>query len=150
MKTIVNKVLSVFISLTLLFCLTGCLAAKTVIEIEDGTVNIKSGGTVPKLTLIGDEERAIENNEFFHQLVETIDGKPIDDAPVERDDICNCDLKYTVRMVTSLTGGYYLTLHTHGIEISEYCKYRKCLDLLGIAEVEETAMGVLIEMLEEA
>ena len=65
------------------------------------------------------------------------------------DELCDCGLTYTVRVRGAYPKGYYLTLHDHGIEISGYCKFRKCMDLLGIVEVDEETMSELIEILKE-
>ena len=145
------KRLSAFILLcTLLFSTSGCILTYTEFSVTGGTLNVESSAFAPKITLVGDDEdKAIENSAFWDKLVEAIDGKPIEDAPITAEELCECALTYLVRVRGNYSSGYYLTLHDHGVEISQYCKYRKCMELLGIVEVDEATMNELIGMLVE-
>ena len=115
----------------------------------DNTLYIKNSQFAPKMTLVGDEGKEIKSDEFWDKLVAAIDGKAIEDSPVLTGELCECELTYTVRIAGTYPKGYYLTFHDHGVEISAYCKYRKCMDLLGIVTVDSETMSELIGMLVE-
>ena len=117
--------------------------------VSDDILSVENTLLTPRMTLVGDEEKEIKCDEFWSKLVEAIDGKAIEDSPVLTDELCDCELTYTVRVRGAYPKGYFLTLHDHGIEISGYCKFRKCMDLLGIVEVDEETMSELIEILKE-
>ena len=144
-----KKTVFVLISLILLFSFTGCGLVGASFYVEDDILHIDDPTFTPKMTLVGDEEKDITNDELWKKLVEAIDGKPIEDAPITAEELCECALTHLVRVRGNYSSGYYLTLHDHGVEISQYCKYRKCMELLGIVEVDEATMNELIGMLVE-
>jgi hypothetical protein len=119
------------------------------ITVDDGVINVSNSVLTPELTLIQDEEKDIHNAELWEAIVNAIDGKVADDAPVLKEELCECELTYVLRLKSTYPKGYYLTLHDHGIEISAYCKFRKCMDLYGIVEVDEKAMAEIIGMIAE-
>lgn len=144
-----KKLLSFTLLLSLLFSMSGCMLVGPEFTVSDDILNVENTLFTPKMTLVGDEEKEIKNDEFWAKLVEAIDGKAIEDSPVLTGELCECELTYTVRITGAYPKGYYLTFHDHGVEISGYCKFRKCMDLLGIVEVDKETMSELIEMLEE-
>ena len=144
-----KKIISVLLLVVMIFSFAGCGIIGAGIVVESGTVKVENASFPTKLVLVGDENKPIEDREFFQKLVSAIDGKKIDNSPVITDELCECELTYTVQMTGTYPKGYYLTLHDHGIEISAYCKFRKCMDLLGIVEVDEAAMTELIDILDD-
>ena len=144
-----KKTVFVMISLILLFSFTGCGLVGASFYVEDDILHIDDPTFTPKMTLVGDEEKDITNDELWEKLVEAIDGKSVDESPVYSGIECECEIKYTLRITGSYSKGYYLTVHEDGIEISGYCRYRKCMDLLGIVAVDESDMTEIVEMLGE-
>ena len=143
-----KRLTSLLLILTLLFSMQGCVNIETEIEVNDGVISVNSGITAPRLTLLGDEDKEIYDTELWEAIVEAIDGKVAEESPVFKNELCECELKYTLRLRGAYPKGYYLTLHDHGIEISAYCKFRKCMDLYGIVEVDEENMEKIIGMIE--
>lgn len=145
-----KRIFAIILTLALLLSMQGCMLIGPDFSVTDNTLNVEDSPFTPKMTLVGDDEdKAIENSAFWDKLVEAIDGKPIEDAPITAEELCECALTHLVRVRGNYSSGYYLTLHDHGVEISQYCKYRKCMELLGIVEVDEATMNELIGMLVE-
>ena len=117
--------------------------------VTDGTLSVSDTRFTPTITLVGNEDKDITSTELWEKLVEAIDGKPVDESPVYSGIECECEIEYTLRITGSYSKGYYLTVHEDGIEISGYCRYRKCMDLLGIVAVDESDMTEIVEMLGE-
>lgn len=146
-----KRIFTILLLLTLLFSISGCMLVGPNFSVSDDTLSIENTSFIPKMTLIDDGgEKEIKNSDFWDKLIIAIDGKEIDDSPVLTGELCECELTYTVRVSGTYPNGYYLTLHDHGVEISAYCKFRKCMNLLGIVEVESETMNELIGILEEA
>ena len=95
------------------------------------------------------EEISISQEEFYQKLLVAIDSKEIKSAPQPPNELCKCDIKYSVKMVGTYAKSYYFDFHTHGVEISSTCRFRKCIDILGIVEVDRETMSELIAILEE-
>ena len=144
-----KRLISFALLLSLLFSMGGCMLVGPEFTVSDDILSVENTLLTPRMTLVGNEEKEIKGDEFWAKLVEAIDGKAIEDSPVLTDELCDCELTYTVRVRGAYPKGYYLTFHDHGIEISGYCKFRKCMDLLGIVEVDEETMSELIEILKE-
>ena len=144
-----KRMFSLFLFLTLLFSMSGCMLVGPEFTVTDDTLYVSKALFTPTITLVGDEDKEIKSAEFWERLVEAIDGKAIDESPVYSGETCECEIEYILRVNGSYSKGYYLSFHEHGIEISGYCKYRKCMDLLGIVEVDEESISELIEMLKE-
>ena len=144
-----KRLISFALLLSLIFSMGGCMLVGPEFTVSDDILSVENTLLTPRMTLVGDEEKEIKCDEFWSKLVEAIDGKAIEDSPVLTDELCDCELTYTVRVRGAYPKGYFLTLHDHGIEISGYCKFRKCMDLLGIVEVDEETMSELIEILKE-
>ena len=143
-----KRIFALLTIFVLLFSMQGCTLTGPDFSVADNTLYIENSQITPRMTLIGDEEKEIKNGEFWNNLVEAIDGNAIKNAPVLTGELCECELRYTVRVAGTYPNGYYLTLHNHGVEISKYCKFRKCMDLLGIVEVDGETMSELISILE--
>lgn len=143
-----KKTVALLLMLILLFSLCACSFAGVEITVTDGVVHVNST-LPPKVTLIGDEDKEIENREFYEKLMNAIDGKSAEAADLPEGHIfnCECEETYTLRISGNYPYGYYLTLHNNGIDISQFCKFRKCMDLLGFVEVDEATMTELICML---
>ena len=144
-----KKTVFVMISLILLFSFTGCGLVGASFYVENDILHIDDPTFTPKMTLVGDEEKDITNDELWEKLVIVLDGKAVDESPVYSGIECECEIEYTLRITGSYSKGYYLTVHEDGIEISGYCRYRKCMDLLGIVAVDESDMTEIVEMLGE-
>lgn len=144
-----KRIFAIALLLALLFSIGGCALICPDFSVADNTLYIKNSQFAPKMTLVGDEGKEIKSDEFWDKLVAAIDGKAIEDSPVLTGELCECELTYTVRIAGTYPKGYYLTFHDHGVEISAYCKYRKCMDLLGIVTVDSETMSELIGMLVE-
>ena len=143
-----KKTVALFLTLILLFSLCACSFVGVEITVTDGVVHVNS--TLPqKVTLVGDEDKEIENREFYKKLMNAIDGKSAEAADLPEGHIfnCECEETYILRISGNYPYGYYLTLHNNGIDISQFCKFRKCMDLLGFVEVDEATMTELICML---
>ena len=144
-----KRIFALLTIVVLLFSMQGCTLTGPDFSVADNTLYIESSQLTPRMTLVGDEEKEIKSAEFWSNLVEAIDGKAIEDAPVLTGELCECELTYIVHIASTYPNGYYLTLHNHGVEISKYCKFRKCMDLLGIVEVDSETMSKLIGILED-
>ena len=145
-----KRLISFTLLLSLLFSMSACMLVGPEFTVSDDILNVENTLFTPKITLVGDAEKEIKNDEFWTKLIEAIDGKAIEDSPVLTGELCECELTYTVRIAGTYPKGYYLTFHDHGVEISGYCKFRKCMDLLGIVEVDKETMSELIAILEDA
>ena len=141
-----RKAASLLLVLAILFSFSGCIFSCSSVTVENKTVSIKSYGSTPTLTL-GDVE--IDDEEFYQKLLVAIDSKEIKSAPQPPNELCKCDIKYSVKMVGTYAKSYYFDFHTHGVEISSTCRFRKCIDILGIVEVDRETMSELIAILEE-
>ena len=144
-----KRIFSLILSLSLLFSMSGCMLIGVEFTVTDGTLSVSDTPFTPTITLVGDEDKDITSTELWEKLVEAIDGKPVDESPVYSGIECECETEYTLRITGSYSKGYYLTVHEDGIEISGYCRYRKCMDLLGIVAVDESDMTEIVEMLGE-
>ena len=144
-----KRIFSLILSLALLFSMSGCMLVGVEFTVTDGTLSVSDTRFTPTITLVGNEDKDITSTELWEKLVEAIDGKPVDESPVYSGIECECEIKYTLRITGSYSKGYYLTVHEDGIEISGYCRYRKCMDLLGIVAVDESDMTEIVEMLGE-
>ena len=143
-----KRLISFALLLSLLFSMGGCMLVGPEFTVSDDILNVENTLLTPRMTLVADEEKEIKSDEFWAKLVEAIDGKAIEDSPVLPDELCDCELTYTVRVRGAYPKGYYLTFHDHGVEISGYCKFRKCMELIGIVELDEETVSELIGMLE--
>ena len=143
-----KKTVALFLTLILLFSLCACSFVGVEITVTDGVVDVNST-LPPKVTLVGDEDKEIENREFYEKLMNAIDGKSAEAADLPEGHMfnCECEETYMLRISGNYPYGYYLTLHNNGIDISQFCKFRKCMDLLGFVEVDEATMTELICML---
>ena len=140
------KKLTLFIlAITIILSLTSCKSVQTTIEVENGIVYFKRPLFTPEMILRTDEDIIIENDQFYEKLIEAVNEKPINS--IDGSNSCECDIEYTVKISADYKSGYYFLFHDHGIEIQQYCKYRKCLDLYGIVEVDESTLLELIELL---
>ena len=139
------KKLTLFIlAITIILSLTSCKSVQTTVEVENGIVYFNRSIFTPEMILRTDEDTIIENDEFYERLIEAIDKKPI--TSVENNP-CECDIEYTIKISADYKSGYYFIFHDHGIEIQQYCKYRKCIDLYGIVEVGESTLNDLLSYL---
>ena len=141
-----RKASSLLLVIAVLFSFSGCVFLGSSVAVENKTVSIKSYGSTPTFTLDGVE---IEDEEFYQKLLQAIDSKEIKSAPQPPNELCKCDIKYSVKMVGTYAKSYYFDFHTHGVEISSTCRFRKCIDILGIVEVDRETMSELIAILEE-
>ena len=140
------KKLTVFIlAITIILSLNSCKSVQTTIEVENGIVYFNRPLFTPEIILRTDEDTIIENDEFYEKLIEAVNEKPINS--IDGSDTCECDIEYMIKISADYKSGYYFLFHDHGIEIQQYCKYRKCLDLYGIVEVDESTLRELIELL---
>lgn len=144
-----KRIFSLILSLALLFSMSGCMLIGVEFTVTDGTLSVSDTPFTPTITLVGDEDKDITSTELWEKLVEAIDGKPVDESPVYSGIECECETEYILRVKGNYAKGYYLTLHEDGIEISGYCKYRKCMDLMGIVRLDKETVSELIKMLEE-
>ena len=144
-----KNIFSVFLILALLFSFAGCSAMGVSFSVEDGTANINNAYFTPTMYLCDDEETKISDDELWQELVFAINGQPIAESPVLSGEECDCEIEYIIRVIGAYPNGYYLSFHEDGIEISAYCKFRKCMDLLGIVKVDEKTLDRLIERIEE-
>ena len=143
-----KKTVALLLMLILLFSLCACSFVGVEITVADGVVHVNSTLS-QKVTLVGDEDKEIENREFYEKLMNAIDGKSAEAADLPEGHMfnCECEETYMLRISGNYPYGYYLTLHNNGIDISQFCKFRKCMDLLGFVEVDEATMTELICML---
>ena len=140
------KKLTVFILvIAIVLSLASCKSVQTTIEVENGIVYFNRPLFTPEIILRTDEDIIIENDEFYEKLIEAVNEKPINS--IDGSNPCECDIEYTVKISADYKSGYYFLFHDHGIEIQQYCKYRKCLDLYGIVEVDESTLRELVELL---
>ena len=140
------KKLTVFILvIAIILSLNSCKSVQTTIEVENGIVYFNRPLFTPEIILRTDEDITIENDQFYEKLIEAVNEKPINS--IDGSNPCECDIEYTVKISADYKSGYYFLFHDHGIEIQQYCKYRKCLDLYGIVEVDESTLRELIELL---
>ena len=140
------KKLTVFILvITIVLSLASCKSVQTTIEVENGIVYFNRPLFTPEIILRTDEDIIIENDQFYEKLIEAVNEKPINS--IDGSNTCECDIEYTVKISADYKSGYYFLFHDHGIEIQQYCKYRKCLDLYGVVEVDESTLRELIELL---
>ena len=144
-----KNIFSVFLILALLFSFAGCSAMGVSFSVEDGAANINNSYFTPTMYLCDDEETKISDDELWQELVFAINGQPIAESPVLSGEECDCEIEYIIRVIDAYPNGYYLSFHEDGIEISAYCKFRKCMDLLGIVKVDEKTLDRLIERIEE-
>lgn len=144
-----KNIFSVFLILALLFSFAGCSAMGVSFSVEDGAANINNSYFTPTMYLCDDEETKISDDELWQELVFAINGQPIAESPVLSGEECDCEIEYIIRVIGAYPNGYYLSFHEDGIEISAYCKFRKCMDLLGIVKVDEKTLDRLIERIEE-
>ena len=136
----------------IIFSFAGCNSPRMNIQVENGIVNVEHSQFAPEIILLGDDtlnekDKIIENEAFFGKVIDAIDGhsvKGIDDGYP-----CECDIEYRVKISSDWKSGYYFLFHNHGIEIQQYCKYRKCLNLYGIVELDEAQLNELFLMLED-
>ena len=140
-----KKLTVLILVITIIFSLTSCKSVQTTIEVENGIVYFNRPLFTPEMILRTDEDIIIENDEFYEKLIEAVNEKPINS--IDGSNPCECDIEYTVKISADYKSGYYFLFHDHGIEIQQYCKYRKCLDLYGIVEVDESTLRELIELL---
>ena len=142
------KKLTVFIlAITIILSLTSCKSVQTTIEVENGIVYFNRPLFTPEMILRTDEDIIIENDQFYEKLIEAVNEKPINS--IDGSNPCECDIEYTVKISADYKSGYYFLFHNHGIEIQQYCKYRKCLNLYGIVELDEAQLSELFLMLED-
>ena len=140
------KKLTVFILvITIVLSLASCKSVQTTIEVENGIVYFNRPLFTPEIILRTDEDIIIENDQFYEKLIEAVNEKPINS--IDGSNTCECDIEYRVKISADYKSGYYFLFHDHGIEIQQYCKYRKCLDLYGVVEVDESTLRELIELL---
>lgn len=143
-----KKIFSVLLLTLFIFSLGGCALVGASIEVENGAIAVNGSYLTTKMVLVGNEEKDITDEGIKRALLEAIDGKTPDESYVYTGEICDCEIKYIIRIIGTYPKGYYLSIHDHGIEISEYCKFRKCMELIGIVELDEETVIELIDMLE--
>ena len=143
-----KKIFSVLLLTLFIFSLGGCALFGANIEVENGAIEVSGSYLTTKIVLVGNEEKDITDDGIKRALLEAIDGKTPDDSYVYTGEICDCEIKYIIRIIGTYPKGYYLSIHDHGIEISAYCKFRKCMELIGIVELDEETVSELIGMLE--
>ena len=141
-----KRVIILLLTVTILFSFVSCNNTKINIEVEDGIVSVSHTQSYPDIILLDAEERLITDKTFFEKIVKAIDGKPIKSE--DEDFHCECDIEYKLKINTNYANGYYFLFHEHGIEIQGYCKFRKCLNLYGIVEIDESTMSELLSILE--
>ena len=144
----VKKIFSVLLLTLLILSLGSCALVGSTIEVEDGVISVSGSYLSTKMVLVGNEEKDITDNDIKRALLEAIDGKTPDESYVYTGETCECEIKYIIRVIGTYPKGYYLSIHDHGIEISAYCKFRKCMELMGVVELDEETMSELIDMLE--
>ena len=144
-----KNIFSVFLILALLFSFAGCSAMGVSFSVEDGAANINNSYFTPTMYLCDDEETKISDDELWQELVFAINGQPIAESPVLSGEECDCEIEYIIRVIGAYPNGYYLSFHEDGIEISAYCKFRKCMDLLGIVKVDEDSLERIAKRIEE-
>lgn len=144
-----KRILSVFLILTLLFSFAGCGAMGVSFYVEDGIANINNAYFAPTMYLCDDEETKTSDDVLWQELVFAIHGQPVVESPALRVEECDCEIEYIIRVIGAYPKGYYLSLHEDGIEISAYCKFRKCMDLLGIVKVDEESLERIAKRIEE-
>lgn len=143
-----KKIFSVLLLTLFIFSLGGCALVGANIEVENGAIAVSGSYLTTKMVLVGNEEKEITDEGIKRALLEAIDGKTPDESYVYTDEICDCEIKYIIRIIGTYPKGYYLSIHDHGIEISAYCKFRKCMELIGMVELDEETVSELIDMLE--
>ena len=139
-----KKLTVLILVITILLSFASCSIVQTNVEVENGIVYFNRSMFTPEIILLTDKDTTVENDDFYERLIEAIDKKPI--TSVENNP-CECDIEYMIKISADYKSGYYFLFHDHGIEIQQYCKYRKCIDLYGIVEVDESTLCELIELL---
>ena len=143
-----RRILSALLLAVLIFSLSGCALVGTAIESSDGVITVSGSYLTTRMVLVGDEEKDITDADVKRALLEAIDGKAPEESYVYTGEECDCEIKYIIKVIGTYPKGYYLSVHDHGIEISAYCKFRKCMELIGIVELDEETVSELIDMLE--
>ena len=141
-----KKLTVLILTIAIILSFSGCDSSRVSIEIEDGTVYFNHSQFAPEIILLGDEDKIVGDEAFFGKLVNAINEKPINS--IDSSYPCECDIEYKLKISADYKSGYYFLFHEHGIEIQQYCKYRKCLDLYGIVELDETKLREFFSMLE--
>ena len=127
------------LALLIVFSFAGCDTADIKVGEENGVAYFHNSTITPKMVLIGEEDKEIEDEYFFGNLITAIEGKPV----IAESD-CNCLARYTV-----VIKQYHFSMHSHGIEILEYANNgRKYINYIGRVECTQEEMGKLFAVLE--